>query len=66
MSVVNGVNELESEWFSQNYIDGHHLPLRRVGQPEDIAGVLFFLASPDASYFTGQVINLNGGLTITF
>jgi NAD(P)-dependent dehydrogenase (short-subunit alcohol dehydrogenase family) len=66
MSVVNGVNELESQWFKQNYLVGNHLPLRRPGQPEEIAGVAFFLAGPDATYLTGQVITVDGGLTITF
>lgn len=66
MSSSHGVNELESEWFKQNYVDGHHLPLRRAGQPEEIAGVAYFLAGPDASYITGQVITVDGGLTITF
>ena len=66
MSVVNGVDELESEWFKRNYVDGHHLPLKRPGQPEEIAGVAYFLAGPDASYITGQVITVDGGLTITF
>jgi NAD(P)-dependent dehydrogenase (short-subunit alcohol dehydrogenase family) len=66
MSVVNGVNELQTEWFRQNYIDGQHLPLKRAGQPEEIAGVAYFLAGPDASYITGQVITVDGGLTITF
>lgn len=66
MSIVNGVSELETEWFKQNYVEGHHLPLRRAGQPEEIAGVAFFLAGPDASYLTGQVIVVDGGLTITF
>ena len=66
MSVVDGVNELEGEWFRKNYVEGHHLPLRRAAQPEEIAGVAYFLAGPDASYITGQVITVDGGLTITF
>ncbi|MEW6649485.1 MAG: SDR family oxidoreductase [Chloroflexota bacterium] len=66
MSVVDGVNELEGEWFRKNYIEGHHLPLRRAAQPEEIAGVAWFLAGEDASYITGQVITVDGGLTITF
>ena len=66
MSVVNGVNELEGEWFKRNYIEGHHLPLKRPGQPEEVAGVVYFLAGPDATYLTGQVITVDGGLTITF
>jgi NAD(P)-dependent dehydrogenase (short-subunit alcohol dehydrogenase family) len=66
MSVVDGVNELEGEWFRKNYVEGHHLPLRRAAQPEEIAGVAYFLTGPDASYITGQVITVDGGLTITF
>jgi 3-oxoacyl-[acyl-carrier protein] reductase len=38
------------------------IPLARVGTPEDIAGVAFFLASTSADYITGQVIHVNGGL----
>ncbi len=66
MSIVDGENELESDWFRGNYIEGHHLPLRRAAQPEEIAGVAFFLAGKDASYITGQVLTVDGGLTITF
>jgi 3-oxoacyl-[acyl-carrier protein] reductase len=60
------INELAGEWFRKNYIEGHHLPLKRAGQPGEVAGVAFFLAGPDASYITGQVITVDGGLTITF
>jgi 3-oxoacyl-[acyl-carrier protein] reductase len=37
------------------------IPLRRVGQPEDIASVIAFLASDDASFVSGQVIYVRGG-----
>ena len=37
-------------------------PLRRWGRPEDVAGSALWLASPDASFVTGQAINLNGGV----
>ena len=62
----DGVNELETEWFRANYVVGGHLPLRRAGRAEEIAGVAAFLAGPDATYITGQVITVDGGLTITF
>ena len=67
MSVqADGISELETEWFRANYVEGHHLPLKRAGRPEEIAGVAAFLAGPDATYLTGQVITVDGGLTITF
>jgi 3-oxoacyl-[acyl-carrier protein] reductase len=39
-------------------------PLRRVGTPEDVAGVVSFFASEAASYVTGQVIAVDGGMAI--
>jgi 3-oxoacyl-[acyl-carrier protein] reductase len=36
-------------------------PLRRWGRPEDVAGAAVWLASPAASFITGQAININGG-----
>ena len=39
-------------------------PLRRIGQPSDIAGVALFLSSPAASYITGQALAVDGGYSI--
>ena len=38
------------------------IPLGRLGLPQDVAEVVAFLASPEASYITGQVIHVNGGM----
>jgi 3-oxoacyl-[acyl-carrier protein] reductase len=38
------------------------VPLGRIGTPEDVAGAVRFLASEDASYITGHVLNINGGM----
>ena len=40
------------------------IPLKRMGQPEDIAHLAVFLASPLASYITGEVIKVDGGIYI--
>jgi len=39
-----------------------HVPLGRLGTPEDVAGVVWFLSLEEASYITGQVIGVNGGM----
>ncbi len=39
-----------------------HIPLKRIGKPEDIAAAVRFLASEDAAYITGHVLSVNGGL----
>ena len=38
------------------------IPLGHIGKPEDVAAAIIFLASDDASYITGQVIHVNGGM----
>ncbi len=41
------------------------IPMRRLGQPDDIPGLVAFLASDDAGFLTGQVISVSGGLTMS-
>jgi len=47
----------EQEWMSQT-------PMRRFGRPEEVAAAIAFLASEEAGYITGAVINVNGGLVM--
>ena len=39
------------------------VPIKRLGRPEEIAQVIVFLASPQASFLTGQIVGVNGGKT---
>lgn len=52
--------------FGKKIYDGlvRAIPLKRVGQPEDIPGAVAFLASDDANFITGQVLSVSGGLTM--
>ena len=40
------------------------VPMKRIGEPEDVAGSAVFFASDLANYITGQVISVSGGLTM--
>jgi 2-hydroxycyclohexanecarboxyl-CoA dehydrogenase len=40
------------------------IPLGRIGQPDDLPGAILFFASDDASFVTGQVLSVSGGLTM--
>ncbi len=41
----------------------NEIPLKRFGKPSEVASVIRFLCSPDASYITGQTITIDGGIT---
>ena len=45
----------------EKFID--KIPLKRLGEPKDIAKIVTFLVGPDASYITGQCIQVDGGLS---
>ncbi|MBX3575063.1 MAG: SDR family oxidoreductase [Mesorhizobium sp.] len=59
-SVVSGHREPEKlrENFRRN------IPMGRIGVPDDLAGIVAFLAGAEASFITGQVISVSGGLTM--
>ena len=59
-------HEHETTWFKDIYIKYGKLPLRRPGKPEDVAGVIVFLAGDQSRYVTGQVLAVDGGLTCTY
>ncbi|MGE0285859.1 MAG: glucose 1-dehydrogenase [Bradyrhizobium sp.] len=52
--------------FGQKIYEGlkRSIPLKRLGQPDDMPGLIAFLSSDDANYMTGQVISVSGGLTM--
>lgn len=56
--MTKSLNEKQREMLSQT------IPMKRMGKPEDIARVVGFLCSPDADYITGQVIAVDGGMTM--
>ena len=66
MSVVDGKDELESAWFKEVYLEHGKLPIRRHAMPSEIAEHVAWLASERNTYATGQVMTVDGGLTVTF
>lgn len=60
------LEEMQQDEFARKILGTmvNYIPLRRLGQPEEIAPVVVFLASDRAGYITGQVISVSGGLTM--
>jgi NAD(P)-dependent dehydrogenase (short-subunit alcohol dehydrogenase family) len=65
MSIVDGRDELESEWFRTRYQEGGLLPVQRAAEPEEVASAIAFLLSADNTYINGARLVVDGGLTIT-
>jgi 3-oxoacyl-[acyl-carrier protein] reductase len=66
MSVINGIDETDSESFRKWYVEQRKIPLARAGKPEEVANAILFLAGDQCTYITGQVLVVDGGLTVTF
>jgi len=63
---------IDTELLQENYEESKKLfdyikrntPLKRIGKPEDIAAGILYLASEDSSFVTGQILSINGGITM--
>lgn len=64
--LTDGSHEHDTEFFKTVYLKYEKIPIGRAGQPDDIAGPAFFLCSDDSRYVTGQILAVDGGVTMTF
>jgi NAD(P)-dependent dehydrogenase (short-subunit alcohol dehydrogenase family) len=66
MVILSGEDETETEAFKHIYLKQGKIPLRRPGQAEEVASAALYFASEDCRYVTGQTLNVDGGLSITW
>ncbi len=62
----DGSHEYDAAWFTDIYVKYGRIPLRRYGNPSDLAGPAYFLCSDDSKYVTGQILLVDGGASATF
>jgi len=60
------IEEMREDEFTAKILGSivNFIPMKRLGEPEEIAPLVLFLASESASYITGQVVSVNGGLNM--
>lgn len=65
-AVAPGFIETEMTKLPEEIVKGwlELIPLKRAGTPQDVAGVVRWLCSPEAAYITGQVVNIDGGMVM--
>jgi 2-deoxy-D-gluconate 3-dehydrogenase len=59
----SGMSEADMKAMTEQFIAG--IPLKRMGEPDDIAKVAIFLASPASDYMTGELVVVDGGALLT-
>jgi|TARA_B110000263_G_scaffold27047_1_gene20602 3-oxoacyl-[acyl-carrier protein] reductase len=62
----DGKLEWDTDWFKDVYLKYEKLPMGRYGNPDDIAGAVYFFCSEDSKYVTGQTLLVDGGVSSTF
>mgnify|MGYP001355163205 FL=1 len=62
----DGILEWDTDWFKDVYLKYEKLPMGRFGNPDDIAGAVYFFCSEDSKYVTGQTLLVDGGVSSTF
>ena len=67
LSVMKDGNlEWDTDWFNDVYLKYEKLPMGRYGNPDYIAGAVYFFCSEDSKYVTGQTLLVDGGVSSTF
>ena len=60
--ITSKMTDVLSEEVRSSMLDA--IPLKRFGKPENVANVVSFLASDQAEYITGEVVNISGGMVM--